>query len=128
MAATARIIIEFSEFFDNGAGDGFSHNLYIGNIAKFIFRPNYSHGAVVGHLLKSPAAENDIYYNRLSDESIGTASYEIDLPNGGKSVIIGNLIEKGPQAQHSALVSYQEGCCGRKSRTRTLRNQYHHGE
>ncbi len=102
------IIIEFSEFFRNGAGDGFSHNLYIGNITKFIFRYNYSHGAIIGHLLKSRAAENDIYYNRLSDESTGTASYEIDIPNGGLSYIVGNLIEKGPLAQNSALVSYQE--------------------
>ena len=102
------ILIEFSEFSHNGAGDGFSHNLYIGNITKFIFRFNYSHGAVIGHLLKSRAAENDIYYNRFSDESTGTASYEVDLPNGGLSFIIGNLIEKGPLAQNSALVSYQE--------------------
>lgn len=102
------ILIEFSEFSHNGAGDGFSHNLYIGNITKFIFRYNYSHGAVIGHLLKSRAAENDIYYNRFSDESIGTASYEVDLPNGGLSFLIGNLIEKGPLAQNSALVSYQE--------------------
>ena len=102
------ILIEFSEFSHNGAGDGFSHNLYIGNITKFIFRYNYSHGAVIGHLLKSRAAENDIYYNRFSDESAGTASYEVDLPNGGLSFVIGNLIEKGPLAQNSALVSYQE--------------------
>ena len=102
------IIIEFSEFFRNGAGDGFSHNLYIGNITKFIFRYNYSHGAIIGHLLKSRAAENDIYYNRLTDESAGTASYEIDIPNGGLSYIVGNLVEKGPLAQNSALVSYQE--------------------
>jgi hypothetical protein len=102
------ILIEFSEFYHNGAGDGFSHNLYIGNITKFIFRYNYSHGAVIGHLLKSRAAENDIYYNRFSDETAGNASYEVDLPNGGLSYVIGNLIEKGPNAQNSALVTYQE--------------------
>jgi hypothetical protein len=102
------ILIEFSEFSHNGAGDGFSHNLYIGNVSRFIFRYNYSHGAVIGHLLKSRAAQNEIYYNRLSDEGTGTASYDIDLPNGGRSFIVGNLIEKGPNAQNSALVSYQE--------------------
>jgi parallel beta helix pectate lyase-like protein/ASPM-SPD-2-Hydin domain-containing protein len=105
---TSTILIEFSEFYHNGAGDGFSHNLYIGNITQFIFRYNYSHGAIIGHQLKSRAAENDIYYNRFSDETTGTASYEIDLPNGGLSYVVGNLIEKGPQAQNSALVTYQE--------------------
>jgi hypothetical protein len=107
-AGNSTILIEFSEFYHNGAGDGFSHNLYIGSITKFIFRYNYSHGAVVGHLLKSRAAENDIYYNRLSDETTGTASYDIDLPNGGLSYVVGNLVEKGRLAQNSALVSYQE--------------------
>jgi hypothetical protein len=107
-AGNSTILIEYSEFDNNGAGDGFSHNVYIGNIAHLIFRYNYSHRAVVGHLLKSRAAENDIYYNRLSDEVIGTASYDIDLPNGGKSFIVGNLIEKGPLAQNSTFVSYQE--------------------
>jgi hypothetical protein len=101
------MLVEFSEFFHNGAGDGFSHNIYVGNYAKFIFRYNYSHGSVIGHLFKSRAAANDVYYNRLSDEATGTASYEIDIPNGGKSYIVGNLIEKGPNAQNSALLSYQ---------------------
>jgi hypothetical protein len=102
------ILIEFSEFARNGAGDGFSHNLYIGNIGKFIFRYNYSHSSFVGHLLKSRAAENDIYYNRFSDESDGTGSYEIDIPNGGLSFIIGNLIEQGPLTQNSTIIAYQE--------------------
>jgi hypothetical protein len=107
-ASSGSMLVEFSEFFHNGAGDGFSHNIYVGNYAKFIFRYNYSHGSVIGHLFKSRAAENDVYYNRLTDEATGTASYEIDIPNGGKSYIVGNLIEKGPNAQNSALVSYQE--------------------
>src|SRR5580704_1810724 len=107
-AGNSTILIEFSEFYRNGAGDGQSHNLYIGNIAKLIFRYNYSHGAIVGHLLKSRAAENDIFYNLLSDETTGTASYDIDLPNGGLSYVVGNLVEKGPLAENSALVSYQE--------------------
>jgi len=107
-ASSGTMLVEFSEFFHNGAGDGFSHNIYVGNYARFIFRYNYSHGSVIGHLFKSRAAENNVYYNRLTDEATGTASYEIDIPNGGKSYIVGNLIEKGPNAQNSALVSYQE--------------------
>ena len=106
-SSSGTLLVEFSEFFHNGAGDGFSHNIYVGNYAKFIFRYNYSHGAVIGHLFKSRAAESDVYYNRFGDEATGTASYEIDIPNGGKSYIVGNLIEKGPNAQNSGLVSYQ---------------------
>src|SRR5262245_49194472 len=90
---TSTILIEFSEFARNGFGDGQSHNLYIGNIAQLTFRYNYSHHANIGHLLKSRAAQNVIAYNRLSDESAGNSSYQIDLPNGGLSYLIGNVIE-----------------------------------
>src|SRR5260370_16611170 len=50
------------------AGDGQSHNIYVRNYAKFIFRYNYSHGAVIGHIVKSRAADNYIYDNRVSNE------------------------------------------------------------
>ncbi|HEU5412839.1 MAG TPA: right-handed parallel beta-helix repeat-containing protein, partial [Candidatus Angelobacter sp.] len=105
---TSTILIEFSEFGHNGFGDGQSHNLYIGNVAKLIFRYNYSHHANVGHLLKSRAAQNFITYNRLSDETTGNSSYQIDLPNGGLSYVIGNVIEQGPNNDNSTLVSYLE--------------------
>jgi MYXO-CTERM domain-containing protein len=61
-------------------------------------------------LLKSRAGENYILYNRLTGESTGTESYEIDLPNGGKSYVIGNLIEQGPNTDNPTLLAYrQEG-------------------
>jgi len=107
-AGNSTILIEFSEFAHNGAGDGQTHNLYIGNITKLIFRYNYSHDSVVGHLLKSRAAENDILYNLLADGPSGSGSYELDLPNGGLSYVIGNLIEQGPQTQNSNILAYQE--------------------
>jgi hypothetical protein len=105
-SSTSTITIEYSEFAFNGFGDGQSHNLYIGHIGKLIFQYNYSHHAKIGHLLKSRAAQNFILYNRLSDEATGTASYQIDLPNGGKSYVIGNVIEQGPANDNSTLVSY----------------------
>ncbi len=102
------ILIEFSEFAHNGAGDGQSHNLYISHVAKLIFRYNYSHDSSVGHLLKSRAAQNDILYNRLSDGPAGTGSYELDLPNGGRSYVIGNVIEQGPMSENGAILAYME--------------------
>jgi hypothetical protein len=103
--AGSHIDIEFSEFANNGAGDGQSHNLYIGSVASLKFAFNYSHDAIVGHLLKSRAAVNYILYNRLTGEN-GTDSYEIDLPNGGTSYVIGNLIQQGPSTENSTMVSY----------------------
>ncbi|HEX7602995.1 MAG TPA: right-handed parallel beta-helix repeat-containing protein, partial [Polyangiaceae bacterium] len=71
------VVIESSEFANNGAGDGFSHNMYLNHYASFTLRYSYSHGAKVGHLVKTRAYENFIFYNRITDESATTASYEI---------------------------------------------------
>lgn len=104
--ASSKIIIEYTEFASNGFGDGLSHNLYINNIDTLIFRYNYSHHAIIGHELKSRAHVNFILYNRLSNETTGTASRNIDLPNGGTTYLIGNIIEQGPLSPNSNLVGY----------------------
>lgn len=103
--ADSNIVIEFSEFARNGAGDGQSHNLYIGHTNSLIFEYNYSHDANVGHLLKTRSAVNYILYNRLTGES-GTESYETDVPNGGTTYFIGNLIQQGPNTQNSGMLTY----------------------
>ncbi|MBP6391575.1 MAG: hypothetical protein KA175_16175 [Flavobacteriales bacterium] len=100
------ILVEHSEFAYNGFGDGFSHNLYIGNVDSLIFRFNYSHHANVGQELKSRAHVNMIEYNRLSNEAGGTASREIDMPNGGQAYLIGNVIQQGPAGQNSNMVGF----------------------
>ncbi|HEX6836013.1 MAG TPA: right-handed parallel beta-helix repeat-containing protein, partial [Polyangia bacterium] len=105
-AAGSTIVIEGSEFAHNGAGDGQSHNLYINHVDKLVFRWNYSHHANVGHLLKTRALVSDIRYNRFSDEADGTSSYEINVPNAGTTMIVGNLIEQGPMTMNSAIIDY----------------------
>jgi centrosomal CEP192-like protein len=105
---SSTITIEFSEFAFNGFGDGQSHNVYIGNIGTLIFRYNYSHHAKIGHLLKTRASQNFVLYNRLSDEATGTSSYQIDIPNGGLSYVIGNVIEQGPNNDNSTFIAYLE--------------------
>lgn len=106
--ADSEILIENSEFDHNGAGDGFSHNLYINHVAKLTFRYNWSHRSVIGHLLKSRAAENYVLYNRITGESDGTSSYELDFPNGGKTYVIGNLIEQGTMTDNPSMLAYIE--------------------
>src|SRR5687768_11105564 len=49
------IVVEHSEFAYNGAGDGRTHNLYIGAVRTFTLRYSYVHHAVVGHNVKSRA-------------------------------------------------------------------------
>jgi hypothetical protein len=109
------ITIEHSEFFGNGLGDGCNeggctHNLYIANIDTLYFRFNWSHSIATdtrdkGHLLKSRAKNNYIEYNRFTGEQ-GHDSYEVELPNGGLAVVVGNVIQKGRAAGNPTLLSW----------------------
>jgi hypothetical protein len=103
--AMSTYLIEDSEFARNGAGDGQSHNMYIGEIGRFTLRGSYSHHSKDGHLVKSRALRNDIRYNRLTEEA-GDASYELDLPQGGASYVIGNLFQKSATAPNGSFISY----------------------
>ncbi len=101
------LVVENSEFDHNGLGSaGYTHNIYVGRIGKFTFRSSYSHHATHGHNIKSRARENHILYSRIMDETDGNASYQIDLPNGGLSYIIGNSIHQGVNAENSRMISY----------------------
>jgi hypothetical protein len=102
----SEIIIENCEFSDNGYGDGLTHNIYIGQVKSFTLRYCYIHHAIIGHNVKSRAQKNLILYNRIMDEVTGTSSYAIDLPNGGLSYLIGNLIQQGLGTDNSLIISY----------------------
>jgi len=95
-----------SEFAHNGYGDGLTHNLYVGAIARLSVTGSYLHHAIAGHLLKSRAAVNDIRYNRLVDEPGGRASYELEFPNGGVAYVVGNIVAQGPRTENPHLISF----------------------
>lgn len=103
--ADAELQIVDSEFTDNGAGDGQSHNLYVGAIGKLTVSGSYFARARVGHLLKTRARESTIAYSRLSGED-GTASYELEFPAGGRAAVIGCVIQQGPASQNATMISY----------------------
>lgn len=109
---TGAVTITGSEFDHNGAGDGYSHNLYLGHYASVTFRASWSHRGNVGHLFKSRALSNTLVASRLTDESGGAASYEIDVPNGGSTWIIGSVIEQVGTTQNSAMIAYAEETSG----------------
>ncbi len=101
-----KITVEHSEFIHGGAGDGLSHNIYIGKIKRFTARFNLFRDANVGHNVKSRAQETVLEYNRVMDGGKGNASYQVDLPNGGKALLLGNVIQQGPNAENWVLISY----------------------
>lgn len=108
------VLIERCEFANNGAGEGQTHNLYINHIRSLTFRWNYSHHAKVGHNIKTRALANHIIGNRFMDEATGTSSYVVDVPNGGLTFLLGNVMQKGPaSSNHGVMINYGEEPNGR---------------
>lgn len=99
-------LIEYSEFANNGLGDGYTHNMYIGGGSRFMIRYSYSHHAKIGHNVKTRAKENYVLYNRIMDEQSGTGSYAVDIPDSGRSYVIGNLLQQGPNTDNAIIVAY----------------------
>lgn len=114
---TMALAVTDSSFVDNGDGQGYAHNLYVGAIASLAVEGCWFGRTRVGHLLKSRAQRNVIRYCRLTGED-GTSSYEIDLPSGGEALVLGNLIQQGAASENQTLVSY--GAEGHKWPRNTL--------
>ncbi|MEO6279384.1 hypothetical protein [Roseateles sp.] len=86
--------------------EGKTHNIYVGAIKRLAVTGSYFHGGMLGHLLKSRAAVNHILYNRLTDEIGGRASYELEFPNGGVAVVMGNLIMQSSTTENPHVISF----------------------
>jgi hypothetical protein len=98
------VVIEGSELSDSSGG--YNHNIYMGNIRSFTLRYSYVHHAMEGHNVKTRARTNFILYNRIMDETTGRSSYAIDVPNGGRTYVIGNVIQKGTKAENTTVIAY----------------------
>lgn len=98
--------------FDNngqssGPNAGYTHNIYVGfGVDSVVATHDVFERANVGHEFKSRAASNDISNNIFYDGPSGTASYSIDLPDGGRDTITGNVIEKGPATQNNNIIHF----------------------
>jgi Right handed beta helix region len=107
----AELVVERSEFHHNRVastykdGDPVGHQIYVGSIGRFTLIDSYVHAGAHGHLVKSRARENRIVNNRLTDEA-GTASYELEFPNGGVAFVLGNVIEQSAHSENWDIVSY----------------------
>ena len=104
---TGSITIQNSEIDHNGTSAGNTHNIYIGDVGQFTLTNSYIHDANIGHEVKSRAENNTITNNRIED-SEGTSSYSIDLPNGGNATITGNVIEQGANGVNHIINAYGE--------------------
>ena len=99
------ILVEYSEFDRNGDGAGYAHNIYVNAERSLTVRFSYFHRSNVGNVLKSRAAQNYLLYNRFAAEE-APSSWKVDLPNGGYSVVLGNVIQQGPNVENISFLSY----------------------
>ena len=105
------LTIEDSVFERNGKCEPqCAHGIYVGRGASLLrilrstFREQH-----VGHHIKSRARRTEIVDCVIEDGPAGTASYAIDIPDGGTAEIRGNRIEKGPRSENpSAIVAIGE--------------------
>ena len=100
------ITITNSQFAHNGIGDGLTHNLYVGQVGTLTITNSYFHDAIVGHEIKSRALNTIIQGSTIVDGPTGTASYSIDLPNGGNDTINNDFIEQGPLSENAAIIHF----------------------
>jgi len=108
---SAELVIERSEFHDNRVAPTYrrsdpGHQIYVGTISRFTLRESYVHHGADGHLVKSRAKENHIVNNRITDETGGRSSYELEFPNGGIAYVIGNIIGQGPDTENRDVISF----------------------
>src|SRR5581483_11163026 len=106
------ILIEACAFDHNGVetggAAGYEHNIYIGLCSRCTITFCYFHASIVGHEVKCRANRSYILYNYIVDGPTGDGSYSVDIPQGGRAFVIGNIIEKGPMAQNSTAIIYGE--------------------
>jgi hypothetical protein len=104
--ASGSITITNTEFANNGTSTGLTHNIYIGAVGSFSISGSYITAANTGNEIQSRALVNNITNNRIVDGPTATASYSINLPNGGVDTVTGNSIEQGPHSQNPAIISF----------------------
>ena len=77
-----------------------AHGIYANHIALLRVEDSEFEEQHVGHHIKSRAARTEVVNNMVHDGLNGTASYLVDLPNGGSALISGNKFEKGPRSDN----------------------------
>jgi hypothetical protein len=108
------LTVKNSVFDKNGtcvSSSGCAHAIYAGHIAALDVESSTFTNTQAGHSIKSRANATTVVGNTIRDTSTGTASYLVDVPNGGAVTITGNTLEKGPKSTNSmtAIAMGEEG-------------------
>lgn len=100
------VVVRDSEFLRNGACIGAcAHGIYAGHIALLRVERSRFFETRQAHHIKSRALRTEVIDCDISDGKAGTASYLVEIPNGGSVVVRGSKLEKGPKSEnHTAAI------------------------
>jgi len=118
------LVVRQCEFGDAPRHDSglLHHLLYVGAIGTCVVMNSRFFSGWRGHLLKSRARVNRILWNELVDGPDGEASYELEFPNGGDNLVLGNRIEQSPRTQNTTMLSMGAEADGRHGGRLVLRD------
>lgn len=100
------MIVRESLFERNGTCEAAcAHGLYVNQLDFLKVERSRFVGTKQGHHIKSRARRTEVTDAVIEDGTEGTASYAIEVPNGGTLIVRGTAIQKGPNAEnHSAAI------------------------
>ena len=98
------IIIRDSEFLRNGYCSPCAHGIYVNQLKLLRVERSLFADTRRAHHIKSRAQRTEIIAVQTRDGDSGTASYHIDIPNGGSVVVRDSTLQKGPQAENRSAV------------------------
>jgi hypothetical protein len=82
-----------------------AHGVYVGHIALLHIERTKFFETREGHHIKSRALRTELIGDDIEDGPQGTASYLVEVPNGGTLIMRDNKLEKGPNcSNHSAAI------------------------
>jgi hypothetical protein len=101
------ILIENSEFFDNG-WTGLTHNIYLGGNCVVTVRGSIFRDARVGHEFKSRCFKTEI-----SDSTFRSikGSRDLDISDGGETILYRSTLVKTPGAENHEIIGFAPESC-----------------
>jgi len=95
------LLVRDSSFIGNGScARACAHGIYTGALELLRVERSRFLGTREGHHVKSRAFRTEVLGCDIEDGPEGTASYLIDVPNGGAVLLRGNRLSKGPRSDN----------------------------
>jgi len=99
------LIVRDSAFIGNGSCEqACAHGIYAGPLELLRLERSHFLATREGHHVKSRAFRTEVLDCHIEDGPEGTASYLIDIPNGGAALVRGNRLSKGPRSGNRSTV------------------------